>query len=39
VKYANHKSLAVESGIEIGDKLVIAGQNNLRDGVVVAVVK
>lgn len=39
VRYANHKSLAVNSGIEIGNKLVIAGQNNLRDGVAVAIAK
>jgi RND family efflux transporter MFP subunit len=39
VRYANHKSLAVNSGIEIGNKLVIAGQNNLRDGVPVAIIK
>lgn len=39
VRYANHKSLAVNSGIEIGNKLVIAGQNNLRDGLSVAIIK
>lgn len=39
VHYANHKSLAVNSGIEIGNKLVIAGQNNLRDGLSVAIIK
>lgn len=39
VRYANHKSLAVNSGIEIGNKLVIAGQNNLRDGLPVAIIK
>lgn len=39
VQYANHKSLAVNSGVEIGSKLVIAGQNNLRDGVAVTIIK
>lgn len=39
VKYVNHKSIAVDSGIAIGEKLVIAGQNNLRDGAIVSVVK
>ncbi len=37
VLYVNHKSLAVSSGIEIGDRLVVAGQNNLRDGAMVSV--
>ncbi len=39
VQYANHKSLAVNAGIEIGNKLVIAGQNNLRDGAAVTIIK
>ncbi len=39
VSYVNHKSIAVESGIEIGDQLVIAGQNNLRDGMAVTITK
>jgi RND family efflux transporter MFP subunit len=39
VRYANHKSLAVNSGIAIGNKLVVTGQNNLRDGVAVAIAK
>jgi len=38
VRYANHQSLAVNGGIEIGNKLVIAGQNNLRDGVAVTII-
>lgn len=37
VKYANHKSLAINSGIKIGEKLVIAGQNNLRDSSAVSI--
>jgi len=39
VIYANHRWLAVQSGIEIGQPLVIAGQNNLREGLAVAVSK
>jgi RND family efflux transporter MFP subunit len=39
IKYANHKSLAVLSGINIKDKLVITGQNNLRDGQPVTIVE
>jgi membrane fusion protein (multidrug efflux system) len=38
VKYVNHRWLAINSGIEVGDKIVIAGQNNLRDGMAVSVV-
>ena len=37
VLYANHRWLAVESGLNIGDKLVVAGQNNLRDGLAVSI--
>jgi RND family efflux transporter MFP subunit len=39
VSYVNHKSLAVKSGIKVGDQLVTEGQNNLRDGMPVSVVK
>ncbi|MDZ7261445.1 MAG: efflux RND transporter periplasmic adaptor subunit, partial [candidate division KSB1 bacterium] len=39
VLYANHKSLAVTSGVQIGENLVIAGQNNLRDGMAVTIAK
>jgi RND family efflux transporter MFP subunit len=39
VSYVNHKSLAVKSGIQVGDQLVTEGQNNLRDGMPVSVVK
>lgn len=39
VLYVNHKTIAVKSGIEIGDRLVVAGQNNLRDSVAVIVAK
>jgi RND family efflux transporter MFP subunit len=37
ILYINHRWLAVKSGINIGDQLVIAGQNNLREGLPVAV--
>jgi RND family efflux transporter MFP subunit len=37
ILYANHRWLAVESGLKVGDQLVIAGQNNLRDGLGVAI--
>jgi multidrug efflux pump subunit AcrA (membrane-fusion protein) len=33
VQHVNHQNIAVRSGIEIGEKLVISGQNNLRDGI------
>jgi len=39
VIYVNHVSLAVKAGIQIGDKLVVSGQNNLRDSTAVAVIK
>ncbi|OGB60376.1 MAG: hypothetical protein A2Y94_08230 [Caldithrix sp. RBG_13_44_9] len=39
VRYVNHNWLAVNSGISVGDKLVVAGQNNLRDGAVVTITK
>ena len=39
VSYVNHKSLAVGSGIQVGDQLVIEGQNNLRDSMLVTIVK
>lgn len=37
VIYVNHTQLAVGSGIQVGEKLVISGQNNLRDGLPVLV--
>ena len=37
-RYVNHKSIAVNGGIAIGDTLVIVGQNNLRDGLPVAII-
>ncbi|RKY83812.1 hypothetical protein DRQ11_12500 [candidate division KSB1 bacterium] len=39
VQYVNHESIAVDSGIKVGEKLVIAGQNNLRDGITVSIVE
>ena len=39
VIYINHVNLAVRSGIVVGDTLVVAGQNNLRDGITVTVAK
>jgi RND family efflux transporter MFP subunit len=39
VRYVNHNWLAVNGGISIGDKLVVAGQNNLRDGANVIITK
>jgi multidrug efflux pump subunit AcrA (membrane-fusion protein) len=39
VVYVNHRWLAVKSGIEVGQQLVIAGQNNLREGLAVATSK
>jgi RND family efflux transporter MFP subunit len=39
VLYINHVNLAVKSGIVVGDTLVVAGQNNLRDGVAVIVAR
>jgi RND family efflux transporter MFP subunit len=38
IQYVNHRVLAVNSGIEVGDQLVVSGQNNLRDGVAVSVI-
>ncbi|MCI0495464.1 efflux RND transporter periplasmic adaptor subunit [candidate division KSB1 bacterium] len=37
VQYVNHRYVAVDSGIVIGEKLVISGQNNLREGVAVSI--
>ena len=38
IRYVNHKSIAVNGGVAIGDTLVIVGQNNLRDGLPVAII-
>ncbi len=37
VQYVNHRYVAVDSGIVVGEKLVISGQNNLRDGAAVSI--
>jgi RND family efflux transporter MFP subunit len=37
-RYVNHKSIAVNGGVTIGDTLVVVGQNNLRDGLPVAII-
>jgi len=39
ITYLNHKNIAVDRAIVVGDTLVIAGQNNLRDGMAVKIVK
>jgi RND family efflux transporter MFP subunit len=36
VDYVNHSVIAVKDGIRVGEKLVVSGQNNLRDGLSVA---
>jgi RND family efflux transporter MFP subunit len=38
-KYFNHKNIAVSTAVVDGDSLVISGQNNLRDGMAVNIVK
>jgi RND family efflux transporter MFP subunit len=38
VLYINHRAIAVNSGVNIGDTLVVTGQNNLRDGLQVKIV-
>jgi RND family efflux transporter MFP subunit len=39
ITYLNHKNIAVDTAVAVGDTLVIAGQNNLRDGISVKIVK
>lgn len=39
VRYLNHKAIAVDDGIAVGDTLIIAGQNNLRNGLAVSIIK
>ncbi len=29
--YVNHEGIAIDSGVKVGEKLIVAGQNNLRD--------
>ena len=37
VAYVNHMHIAVQSGLDVGDTLVISGQNSLRDGLPVII--
>jgi RND family efflux transporter MFP subunit len=39
VQYVNHMNIAVNSGVEPGEKLIIQGQNNLRDKVAISVIE
>lgn len=39
VNYVNHRFVAVDSGIVVGEQLVVNGQNNLRDGLPVLIVE
>jgi len=39
VSYVNHRYVAVQSGIEEGEQMVVNGQNNLRDGLPVLIVE
>ena len=39
VDYVNYKQIAVRSGIAQGERLVVSGQNNLRDGLPVVIVE
>ena len=38
VQYINHEYIAVAGGIDVGEQVVILGQNNLREGSLVSVV-
>lgn len=35
IDYADHKNIAVDTGIRAGERIVISGQNKLRDGIFV----
>jgi membrane fusion protein (multidrug efflux system) len=39
VSYVNQVNIAVESGLERGETIVVSGQNNLRDGMSVTAVQ
>ncbi len=39
VEYVNDENIAIRSGLKVGDKIVVDGQNNLRDGMQVNVVE
>ncbi|MEJ2629606.1 MAG: efflux RND transporter periplasmic adaptor subunit, partial [bacterium] len=38
VEYVNHNYIAVNSGIEVGEKIVVSGQNKLLDGAEVNII-
>jgi hypothetical protein len=38
VLYVNHKHIAVAQGVRAGERIVVSGQNNLRDGSPVTIV-
>ncbi len=38
VEYVNHRHIAVKSGIKVGEKLVVEGQNNLHDGTPIQII-
>ena len=37
VTYVNHERIALEAGVEPGERVVIAGQKNLREGLPVMI--
>lgn len=37
VVYINHKNIAVQGGVDVGDRLVVTGQNNLRQDVLLLI--
>ena len=39
ISYINHVNIAVSGGVATGDTLVIEGQNNLRDGTAVSIIR
>lgn len=39
VNYVNHVSIAINGGLAVGEKLVVQGQNNLRDNVGVMIIE
>ncbi|MFO7890863.1 MAG: efflux RND transporter periplasmic adaptor subunit [bacterium] len=38
VEYVNHKNIVVNSGIEVGEKIVVSGQNKLLEGTVLNII-
>jgi len=39
VDYVNHVNIAVKGGVAAGEKLVVEGQNNLKNGIAITIVK